>query len=87
MLQIPNQFLLKNVESPTSHMLYLHTVIPPIILLSGREASSSSFFVAIGGIIFFCIPSRIVLQIYGIFPHLWYNLHRGQNFITEMEND
>lgn len=50
-----HQFFPTNIENHPANMLYLHLVIPPIILLSGREASSSSFFVAIGGIIFFCI--------------------------------
>ena len=49
-----HRFFPTNVENNPTNMLYLHLVIPPIILLSGREASSSSFFVAIGGIIFFC---------------------------------
>lgn len=42
----------QNIENYPADVLHLYTVIPPIILLSGREASSSSFFVAIGGIIF-----------------------------------
>lgn len=71
MLQIPNRFLLKNVESPTSHMLYLHLVIPPIILLSGREASSSSFFVAIGGIIFFFVFRNALFYKFMVFSLIY----------------